>query len=64
MAKPPSRVTQLSILLPLGKSSPPKGGDALVRNANKPAHQIDIQSSREGLINRLRRDGYFELKKK
>ena len=67
MAKPPARNNQLSILLPLSRSS----NGALTTQSEKVSNSVTrtvsngrLHSSRDELIDRLRRDGYFDLQKK
>lgn len=68
MAKSPARDRQLSMLLPLGKDASLdrsiKNAEARPKGSLSRSGGVRRESRRDALIERLRRDGYFDLPKK
>jgi hypothetical protein len=67
MAKSPPRSSQIPMLFPIGRAS---STGAVLKAQAKSAHPAAVRPSshrqdcRDALIERLRRDGFFELRKK
>lgn len=65
MAKSPPRSSQIPMLLPIGKASTQTHQNAKAKPERSAAGQVvpRSQDRRDALIERLRRDGFFELRK-
>jgi hypothetical protein len=64
MAKPPTPNRQLSMLLPIVKEPSTVRATKNAVGSGVKSTSPQFESRRDALIERLRRDGYFDLRKK